>query len=83
MAWDGCTLTAVPLREAVELATKSEGANLELESLRTEVAQLREIVAALVNLVVENQGSEDSVGDFDDEGYLPEVGTGSKFGWGM
>jgi hypothetical protein len=83
VAWDGCTLTAVPLREAVELATKSEGANLELESLRTEVAQLREIVAALVNLVVENQGSEDSMGDMDDEGYLPEVGTGSKFGWGM
>ena len=46
--------------------------------------QLREIVAALVNLVVENSGGEDSMGDFDDEGgYLPEVGTGSKFGWGM
>jgi hypothetical protein len=60
------------------------GASVELESLRTEVAQLREIVAALVNLVVENQAGDESVGDFDDEGgYLPEVGTGSKFGWGM
>lgn len=66
------------------MGSKSEaGASLELESLRVEVAQLREIVAALVNLVVENQGGDESVGDFDDEGYLPEVGTGSRFGWGM
>ena len=56
---------------------------MELESLRSEVAQLREIVAALVNLVVETNGAEEAAGDFEEEGYLPEVGTGSKFGWGM
>ena len=67
------------------MGTISEaGVNGELESLRSEIAQLREIVTALVNIVVENQGSEEASGDFDDEGgYLPEVGTGSKFGWGM
>lgn len=59
------------------------GVNGELESLRSEIAQLREIVTALVNIVVETQGAEESAGDFDEGGYLPEVGTGSKFGWGM
>ena len=59
------------------------GMNGELETLKTEVAQLREIVAALVNLVVENQSSEEFDGDFEDEGFVPEVGTGTKFGWGM
>jgi hypothetical protein len=59
------------------------GMNGELESLKTEVAQLREIVAALVNLVVENQSAEEFDGDFEDETFVPEVGTGSKFGWGM
>ncbi len=63
--------------------TSEAGVSTELESLKTEVAQLREIVAALVNLVVENQGSEEAAGDFEDEGFLPEVGTGSRFGWGM
>jgi hypothetical protein len=66
------------------MGSKSEAVgSLELESLRSEVAQLREIVAALVNIVVENHAGEESMGDFEDEGFLPEVGTGSKFGWGM
>lgn len=66
------------------MGTISEaGVNGELESLRSEIAQLREIVTALVNIVVENQGAEEASAEFDDEGYLPEVGTGSKFGWGM
>jgi hypothetical protein len=59
------------------------GVNGELESLRSEIAQLREIVTALVNIVVETQGAEEASGDFDEDGYLPEVGTGSRFGWGM
>jgi hypothetical protein len=63
--------------------TVEGGVNGELESLRSEIAQLREIVTALVNIVVETQGAEESAGDFDEDGYLPEVGTGSKFGWGM
>lgn len=63
--------------------TSEAGVNLELESLRSEIAQLREIVAALVNLVVETQGADEVGGEFDEEGYLPEVGTGTKFGWGM
>ena len=63
--------------------TIEAGVNGELESLRSEVAQLREIVTALVNIVVETQGAEESSSEFDEDGYLPEVGTGSKFGWGM
>jgi hypothetical protein len=63
--------------------TLEAGGSTELESLRSEVAQLREIVAALVNLVVETHGAEEATGEFDEEGFLPEVGTGSKFGWGM
>ncbi len=60
------------------------GMNTELESLRTEIAQLREIVAALVNIVVEAQSGADLEGEFeDDEAFSPEVGTGQKFGWGM
>jgi hypothetical protein len=60
------------------------GGKTELESLRTEIAQLREIVAALVNLVVEAQSTAEGEGEFEeDEAYLPEVGTGQKFGWGM
>ena len=59
------------------------GGAAELDALRAEVAQLREIVAALVNLVVENQSGEEPDGDWEDEPFLPEVGTGSKFGWGM
>jgi hypothetical protein len=59
------------------------GKNGELETLRTEVAQLREIVAALVNLVVENQSAEDIDGEIDEDAFVPEVGTGSRFGWGM
>lgn len=55
----------------------------ELDALRSEVAQLREIVAALVNLVVENQGAQEGDGDWEGDAFLPEVGTGSKFGWGM
>ncbi len=55
----------------------------ELDALRLEVAQLREIVAALVNLVVENQGASDGDGDWEEDAFLPEVGTGSRFGWGM
>lgn len=63
--------------------TSEAGRSTELETLRSEVAQLREIVAALVNLVVETQGAEEAQSEFDEEGYLPEVGTGTKFGWGM
>ena len=59
------------------------GGAAELDALRAEVAQLREIVAALVSLVVENQSAEEPDGDWRDEPFLPEVGTGSKFGWGM
>jgi hypothetical protein len=55
----------------------------ELDALRLEVAQLREIVAALVNLVVENQGAGEGDGEWEDDAFLPEVGTGTKFGWGM
>lgn len=55
----------------------------ELESLKSEVAQLREIVAALVNLVVETQVAEEAGSGFEDDAFVPEVGTGSKFGWGM
>ena len=55
----------------------------ELESLKSELAQLREIVAALVSLVVENQGAEEAGSEFEDDAFVPEVGTGSKFGWGM
>lgn len=55
----------------------------ELESLKSEVAQLREIVAALVNLVVENQGAEEAGSEFEEDAFVPEVGTGSRFGWGM
>ncbi|HEX9708962.1 MAG TPA: hypothetical protein VGB42_03210 [Candidatus Thermoplasmatota archaeon] len=59
------------------------GGAAELDALRTEVAQLREIVAALVNLVVENQGASDGDAEWEDDSFLPEVGTGTKFGWGM
>ncbi len=61
------------------------GGRGELDELRTEVAQLREIVAALVNLVVETQGASDGETDqeWEDDPFLPEVGTGTKFGWGM
>ena len=60
------------------------GKNLEFESLRTEIAQLREIVAALVNIVVEAQSGADFEGEFEeDDAFVPEVGTGQKFGWGM
>lgn len=60
------------------------GMNTELESLRTEIAQLREIVAALVNIVVEAQSGADLEGEFEeDDAFSPEVGMGQKFGWGM
>ena len=60
------------------------GKNLEFESLRTEIAQLREIVAALVNIVVEAQSGADLEGEFEeDDAFVPEVGMGQKFGWGM
>jgi hypothetical protein len=64
-----------PMSEAGGLA--------ELDALRLEVAQLREIVAALVNLVVENQGASEGDGEWEEDAFLPEVGTGTKFGWGM
>ncbi len=61
------------------------GGRAELDELRTEVAQLREIVAALVNLVVENQTAADGDADreWEDDSFHTEVGTGTKFGWGM
>lgn len=60
------------------------GVSKELESLRAEVEQLREIVAALVDIVVESH--TDGTGELDEdlnEALVPEVGTGSRFGWGM